>query len=369
MDFSPSVLSAGRAWLAATMRGGGVPPLPFSALDMVDMANSEGVVAIVAHELTQHPTIDSGLVEAFRTGARREVAVAMLRDTQCRRVLALLSDAGIVVLLLKGSSVAWWLYPEEYLRDRADVDLLFESAAEAQRAAELLREHGFRGGLYFGPLAHEVTSRTTVAGSLEIEFDLHWNLFNAPVFAGVFPFEELRSEAIALPKLTPVARGLSPPHAFVHACIHRAKNLHFGSGDRLKWLYDLHLMIQCLSTQQWGRVLDLCRRHGVAGICLDGMAQAADCFGTTVPANVIDALIAAQSGEVIDVRRLGSWRYMQWMNLRALPTTRSRLRWIWSQLFPPTDYLREIYGEEFAGRTALLLARAGRFRGRMEQRG
>lgn len=333
------------------------------------MARSEGVVAIVDNALARHPAVDRGLVDAFKAETRREVAIAMLRDAQCRRVLTLLSDAGFAALLLKGSSVAWWLYPEEYLRDRADVDLLFESAAETQRAVELLREHGFRGGLYFGHAAHEVTCRTTVAGAVELEYDLHWNLFNAPVFAGVFPFEELRSEAIALPRLAPTARGLSPPHAFVHACIHRAKNLHFGPGDRLKWLYDLHLMILCLSAQQWAKVLELCRRHGVAGICRDGIAHATDCFGATAPAEVIDALAAAQSGEAIDVRRLGSWSYMQWMNLRALPSTTSRLRWVWSQLFPPTDYLREIYGEEFAGRAALLLTRAGRFRGRMEQRG
>jgi len=366
MDLRSHVMTP-RQWLADALRDDAAASSPWDGDigPLLDAAQLEGVVALVADRLRRMPAGDP-VRDAFQQASRAAAIQGLLRDTECRRALALLEADGLPALLLKGTAVAWWLYAEPYLRTRADVDLLFASPAQTERAARVLRQHGFSGGFHFGEPAHEVTMRTRVAGSQPLEFDLHWSLFNAPLFAGVFPFEELLADSIPLPGLAPTARGLSPPHAFIHACIHRAKNLHFGPGDRLKWLYDLHLMARCMSGAEWERVLLLCRRHGVGGICLEGLQKAQDSFGDGAPAAVIAALAQAGTGERIDVRRLADWRYMQWMNFKALPTYAARLRWVWQRLFPPTGYLREIYGEADAGRGALLLERVRRLGQRLE---
>ena len=53
------------------------------------------------------------------------------------------------------------------------------------------------------------------------------------------------------------ARGLAPVHALLHACLHRANNLQFGDGNRLRWLYDLKLFVQRLDAEQWQQLVRL----------------------------------------------------------------------------------------------------------------
>ncbi len=331
-------------------------------MQLLQAATAEGVVTLVAERLQGLPERDPSRM-AFMQAARPVAALALLRQAQAQRVVDLLASAGIHALLLKGGALARWLYPAPHLRECADLDLLLPSAEETERATRWLGKHGFSGGYYFGEESHEVTCRSTQPGLPHVELDLHWRLFNAPLFAAVFPFRELEAAAIPIPGLGPNARGLSPVHAFIHAAVHRAKNLHYGPGDRLKWLYDLHLLIQHLSDDDWTLLLRLCRQHGVGGICLDSIEQASRVLHSEAPAWVLSDLAAMQAGEDLDVRRLGDWRYMQWMNFRALPTASARIRWLWRRAFPPMDYLREFYGDMGGG--ALMRERMRRLSGRL----
>ena len=69
---------------------------------------------------------------------------------------------------------------------------------------------------------------------------------------------------------THAAWGLGAAHALLHACVHRASNLSAGLGDRLKWLYDLHLprpaeMVTLKDPADFRRIL-ACRRAGVPAL-------------------------------------------------------------------------------------------------------
>lgn len=347
MDFSLSVAEASRAWLAGILCGGhSLPPLPPLGADaLLRLAREEGVVSLVAERLAVLD-VDPGLTAAFATASRRGVALSMLREAECRQLLRFLGERDVPVLLLKGSALAWWLYPSPHLRECSDIDLLLPSRKVADALAHELGALGYGQGYTQGAHAYERVCRKALSPTLQLDLDLHWALNNAPVFADALPSQALWQQAVSLPGLANNARGLSPHHALLHAAMHRAINLYTRIGDRLKWLYDVHLLALHLSPQGWDAVVATCREQQLAGVCLSALDAAERYFGPAAPRAVVNALRAMPVGDGVDGTRLGDWRYMHGMNLRALPSGWARMRWLGRKLFPELGHLREMYGAD-----------------------
>lgn len=352
-------ISIERHWLAATMAGITRPSIADGdgqADALLACAIEEGVVALVHRRLTDDPTIRPSLLSLFATGARGSAATSLLQEAECRRVLTVLQEAQIPVLLLKGSALAWWLYSDAYLRECADIDLLFSSRPQAEEAVRLLAAHGYTLNHKPGDLSYESMCRREV-GSTHVDLDIHWRLVNSPLFADLLGFEALLTASIPLPRLARDARGLGLVHALLHACIHRAVNLQLGIPDRLKWLYDLHLLVRLSKPPDWSTLQLQCRELGLSGICIAGIETAASLFGHAAPEDGLLPLRDAATHELLDASRLHDWKYMQRRNLAALPSLQLRLRWLWQRLFPPIGYLRELYGADL-GIISLWLQRA-----------
>lgn len=325
---------------------------------LLELARQEGVVALVSHALNERSAAPAWLQEAFATAMRGGAAGGMLLRAECARVLGELAAAGIPVLLLKGLALGAWLYPMTWLRESSDIDLLFSTRAEAERAAELLSRRGYQARFQPGGLAQEFLCRR-VQGSLAIDLDLHWRISDMPLFLDLFGFSELHEASIPLSTLGPGTRGLGPVHAYLHACIHRVANVCTGIGDRLKWLYDLHLLAARFDAADWAKLVQTCCARGLCGVVAEGISATAAMFGPVAPAPVLAALTTGRERESLDASRLGDWRYVQRQNFNALPTWPARARWLWERLFPSPGYLRELYGEE-AGGAGLWLERLRR---------
>jgi hypothetical protein len=348
MEMSPQRVAERRQWLADLLcgRSPNAATAPFiDDVDVVQSARAEGVLALLADRLQARPAADP-LRRAVVAAARGTTVIAMLREAECRRVLALLHAAGIPVLLLKGSALAWWLYPSPHLRECSDVDLLFASREAVAQAARLLAANGYDRGYVQGEQAYELVCRRVLSASFVLDVDLHWALNNAPVFAHAFDFDALSKASIALPALAPNARGLSPVHALAHACMHRAINLYTGVGDNLKWLYDLHLLAQRLTPSEWDELRACGEATGLGSVCAAGLQAAAEVFGDAAPADVLASLRASDGfdGGRVDGNRVHDWRYMHRMNLRALPSLRARMHWLWRKLVPTLPHLRAMHG-------------------------
>ena len=369
-----------RSWLAATV-GGGLSAWPLdtqkiSSADLVAAAQQEGVATLVGAHLRQaqkdaaNPSGESvpeGVCHAFASAAREEVFVSMVQEAESRRLLALMADAGISGLLLKGSALAYWAYAAPHLRACSDVDLLLPSR---QAAEELSRRLCAAGAGYersdtSGELvAYELMCRRQISDALKLEVDIHWRLANSPLFADAFNFDELMAESIALPRLGPGARGLGLVHACMHACVHRALNLSIGVQDKLKWLYDLEIFMALFTPADWQRMVDLSITKGLAGVVRNGLEAAGTAFGRQLTEDVSKALKQAEKAELLDARRLSDWNYMQRKTFQALPSLALRLRWLWQRVFPSRDYLAGLYEREHQG-YALLMAK--RFRRAMRR--
>ena len=365
-----------RAWLAAVICGGQpawssgeiLPPG-----EIVAAAEREGIVALVDWRLQKaareaavartkgSSAIPPEVINFFTTAARDETLVSMVIESESRRVLGLMAAARIPGLLLKGSALAYWAYSQPHLRACSDVDLLLPSREAAEQLSDRLTVSGFERSETSGELvAYELLCRRPVSDNWQIEIDIHWRLVNSPLFSNAFTFDELMADSVALPKLASNARGLGPVHALIHACVHRALNLSIGVGDKLKWQYDLELVRVNFTAADWGRLVDISIRKGLAGVVLNGLMNAAQTFESQLPHEWTTALASAESTETLDARRLSDWRYMQRMTLKSLPTVFLKMRWLWQRLFPSLDYLRYLYGTQHRSYSYLIFLRVRR---------
>ncbi|MBV8519960.1 MAG: nucleotidyltransferase family protein [Acidobacteria bacterium] len=320
----------------------GIEPLLYRALDVAAWP-----APVVAR--WRHAALRAAALEPFR-----------LRDLQ--ELLAAFDAAGIDALVLKGSALAYSLYPEPQLRPRGDTDLLIRRDDRA-RVDALLRERGFRARTTSGDeLAMRQCTYTHVDGAgAEHAYDVHWDIANTPVFADALRFEELRARAIPLPQIAPYARGLSTVDALLYACIHRVAHHH--DSDRIIWLVDIALLRERMSDDERTRFWQLAAERELVAVCRRSLAAAAEWLGDDPTSNDDGAAAVLTPAQLArdepsaryldrDVRR-GSLLAAE---LRALPDWRARATRLAHLAFPPRTFMRE----QFGARTPLPLLYAWR---------
>jgi len=296
---------------------------------------------------------------ALRDGARAAAMKSMFRENEQQRVAKVLLHEGLRGLLLKGNAIAFWLYPQPYLRVTGDIDLLLASREDAHLAAQALSGLGYELAFNPGSMNYEMTSRLTTNGMSRSEIDLHFRLINSVLYADIFSFEELWEASFALDGINESLRALAPVHALANACLNRALDIQNDEPDRLKLLYDIHLMLSRMDVSAWTGFIQVVREKGICGICLRSIEDAMAVLCTPVPDNVMQELSGYADAEALDRNRLQDWRYMQWQSLWALPTWRARARWVWERLLPTREQMRELHGRD-SGLPVLLWRRIKR---------
>jgi hypothetical protein len=341
---------ARRDWLAAALRGER-PVWPAASVasvgDLLDAAEAEGVTALI-DQIVRTPGANWELPQKFKDAlvatTRQHQVLEMLRHKELVRVLRVLTAANIPVLVLKGAALSYGVYQVPWLRPRGDTDLLLLDVEAVECCKPLL------AGLDY--VASKVPTNTAISYELVFRhdtesgvvhwIDAHWKASNCPMYADALDFEQMRTEAVALPALGPDARGLSDMHALVLACMHRVCNLPLGIGDRLIWFYDMHLLAKRCSPHDFDRLCDIAVEHRLAGACWDGLRGANASFGTPLPHGLLDALALAMKDERFKVRKARKRWYQEWHNYRALSKEKRRA-WLREKLFPDPAYMRELY--------------------------
>ena len=331
------------AWLGRTLASGRVGEVPAGGAAILSVAREHRVDVLFAHLILRvHPASElfsrESLDAIVRLAAARELAAA--RDVS--RVFESAGAAGLDLLLLKGTALAYTHYPEPHLRPRNDIDL-FVRQADIRRCEDVLSTLGFvRAPEADAELwtAQRHYSKTTPAGAVYV--DLHWRVVNPQVFAGVLAFDDVWSRSVSVPSLGPLARTLSPPDTLLLACVHRVA--HHQDRVNLLWLWDIHLVASALSAAGWSQFLATAASSRVRGICARGLSLAHECFGTAIPEDVRQTLGAAHAEpaasflgnglRTVDVARA---------DLAALTSWRSKLALIREHVCPPVAYMRTKY--------------------------
>ena len=127
--------------------------------------------------------------------------------------------------------------------------------------------------------------------------------------------------------------------------MHRAAHLGVDGpeGNRLIWLYDIHLLAAAMTAAQWRDFAQMCAEKNMRRVSLDAFTVTRQAFATPFPDEVIRSLAppAAEeiSGAYLDSDRLG----LLMTDMRALASWRSRATLMCELAFPPADYLLAKY--------------------------
>ena len=312
-----------------------------------DEADRHGVLPLLAHQLHRLGHSAPLLRATLVTEARRRAMTDLVRTHELRTCLDALGRANVPVLLMKGAELAFTHYERPDLRPRGDTDMLIP-AADRQRIGEVLGGCGYRlvGQLPGDLVMYQATYRRPSGLSAGHAIDVHWRTANPEVFGAVLSYERLVKSAVPVPGLGPHARGLSAPDALVLACVHRVAH-HFDT-EYLIWLHDIHLLAEGLSAAEWAYVGCLACEQGVAAVCAAGLRQTASYFHTRIPGDVLTQLENApkRANEAATAAYLGGHHRRiehALADLRALPTWTKRYRLIREHVFPPRQYMREVY--------------------------
>ncbi len=349
--------------LLAALLQGTAPPWTGMGCDagaFLQACEREEIAALVCHHLQGTPEFTrwpAAVRQALGEARRAAVARELLAQRELVRVLDALAAHRVRPLLLKGSALAYTLYPHPSLRPRCDTDLLIREAdADVVRAS--MSELGYAaavqcdGDLLFRQFELSREDRFGVTHA----YDVHWAISTQALFADLLPYEELAPRAVAVPALGANGRALGTVDALLLALIHPV--MHHRNEQRLLWVYDVHLLASALDGPGWEELTAHAVSKGIAAVCAQGLRVSQAWFCTEVPRHVLDTLAAVPVEQQPTAAYLApgrTWAHETASNLRALQRWRDRLRLLREIALPSPGYLLRAYGLGAAGVGKLVL--------------
>lgn len=346
--------------ICSLLRGESPPSRAYDTEETADaflrLARAHGVTPLLDERFSNRD-LDDAWPASIRVACHEDALGRAMQELALRaeltRVLAALGAAGVRPLILKGTALAYGVYPRPALRMRGDTDLLVPPAA-AGTVAVLLEELGYRRAPHSNGEAvscQATWSRTDAIGAGH-DLDVHWRPSNSQVLARELSYEDLATRAVEVPALGPDAWTLDSADTLMYACMHRAGHVNtiyysgddvMVGGDRLIWFYDMHLLVMSMPEADLVEFVERARKRRMRGICLDALQRTRECFGTAIPAFVLEALQVTDAAEP-STRYLAGRRLNQVLgDLVAAPDWRFRLKWLREFCFPAADYMHAKY--------------------------
>jgi hypothetical protein len=349
LDSSQPDVSA-ETWIAAALRG---KPLAGTLSDseckqIVAAALEHGVSALLHHVLSQSDSWDEypvALRESLSRPARQAAALDMLRKRDLGSLLEQFAEAGIPYLLIKGAGLAYTHYPRPFLRDRCDTDILFPDQAAFDQAWTLLESLGYqrRNTLSGEFVGYQHCCWRKIGPQFHQVLDCHIKINDYLFYADAFTFEELFEHSVSVPQLAQSARTLGPVHALLLACMHLVATIPLGNADRLIWLYDMQVLGQSFSEDEWREFLQLATQRILCGSCLYSLAAAGEYFPHGAPDHILEGLARGASNETFKPgAEMKRWQYYYHV-FRSVPGLRKKAGLLKEHFIPSADYLMEKY--------------------------
>ena len=336
--------------LAALLRGtcAAWRALGVTPAELFATCADHGLVGLVDHQLRRgFEACDwpAQARDALTEYARAEAAKELLRQREIVSVLDALANNSIHPILLKGTPLAYSIYPAPQLRPRSDTDLLVpRSAVEAVR--RILAAGGYSAPVYCdGELVFcQFELGKTDEYGIRHAFDFHWKVSMQSVFADLLTYDELAAGAAPVAALGPHARAAGPLHALLLACVHPA--MHHQNVERLLWTYDTHLLASRLSAAEWERFVALALSKQVGAIAAYELDLARSRFGTDISARMIERLGSARATEPSSayLRPGRRWHHELWSRLQGISRWNDRARLLREVVFPGPAYMLRAYG-------------------------
>jgi len=258
------------------------------------------------------------------------IARALLADATTQELTAALGDAGIRCILLKGASLAHWLYDHVSMRPYVDSDLLV-APGNIAAAEAVLAGLGFEHAP-LDDIPHDLPwhAHAWLRARDGANVDLHRTLIGA----GVEPeevWQVLSAETERLRVGTLEVEVLTKPARALHVALHAAQD-----GGLEKPLQDLRQAVDRLPDAMWEDAARLAER-----------LRAGPALGAGLRLHPAGEALASRLGLPVEVplavelRASGAPRSalsLEW--LTRIPGAGAKTRYVARKLFPPKEFMR-----------------------------
>lgn len=280
----------------------------------------------------------------------RQALLEVVSQRQLVHFLDLMNLHKIPCLVLKGSALAYSLYPEPWLRPRLDNDIWI-SKESLESLVQVLTASGYKKiPSNHGTLVHtQMTYFSTDPQGRDHFFDIHWQILNPVRFRSVLNFSEAWSESLAVPALHPAARTLSHRHHLLLCCCHWVGH-HFLSPSPI-WESDIELLSKNQSTEWWASVTALFIERKVACIGAAALEFCKDSKGIEIPSFVFKKLqeISDEPANYFLRPDRNRWRDLL-HDISSFPDYRSKIKLLKEHLFPSAEYISTLTGSNSRSR-------------------
>ncbi len=261
------------------------------------------------------------------TPAMRAAALALRVDAVTAEIVSALRDAGVRPILLKGPSIAAWLYADGPARPYRDTDLLLAPEALG-RASRALRDAGFRE-------QPGVSSYTWFRRADRSVVDLHDTLFGVEADkAHAWALLSKETETMRIGTLE--VETLSHPARLLYVVLHAAQHASHRFEQPRK---DLERALRHAGDQPWQEAAGLARRLRAVPTFATGLRLLPD------GASLADSMgLGEERPLMLSLREEGGRSLAVTLErLASAPGTGARLRLLAGRLAPPPDYMRWRY--------------------------
>jgi hypothetical protein len=122
--------------------------------------------------------------------------------------------------------------------------------------------------------------------------------------------------------------------------------MHHRNQQRVLWIYDVHLLAESLSAEQFLEFASLARQTQMAALCAHQLGAAQRVFQTALPPSILDelSLPAEHEPSAAYLASDRSWRHELESSLRGSPRFVDRVKLLRKVLLPSPDYMLAKYG-------------------------
>jgi len=280
----------------------------------------------------------------FRTASRNTLLFNELES-----VLNSFKITNQPVIILKGAALAEALYENIALRPMTDLDLLVHPG-NAQDAMRALRSLGYASldsdGEIENRLGYQSEIMLVKPGTQATTIDLHWGLLDSPYYHDTLALEWFWETATPIQIGKAAALTLGREAQVLHLCAH----IFLEQAEQALWMHDVaELIARGSHDLNWDEILDRAQQHDLILPLQSVLRRVIAQWHVAVPDAALSRLngLRASAAEIRFERWLGSnGRPMAGLfiaAMTALPDWQSRLRHLWSNLFPSSAYMLQRY--------------------------
>jgi len=339
-------------WLANVLKGKNIPcpqTLDCPDTEILRAGYAHGVLPLLHGLATNAPNpIDcpDEFLQQIKQKNRKSAATELRRHLELEHIFGLLHAENLRFLVMKGSVLAHTLYAQPHFRERSDTDLLFPDKRSSDKAWEILQNEGYerRNTLDGEFVGYQFSCGRELSKGFYSALDIHRKLNDIGYFANMFEFDELFDQSILIPELGSDTRGFNPVYSLLLACIHRIINIPLGvDANRLIWIYDMHLLCNSFSEQQWQTFCALAIDKQLAGVCLDGLYLSEQFFDTRIPHEHREKLVENAKKERFSPHKIKTRRDLYQLDFISNKGLINKARQLKEHLFPSIKFMMNKY--------------------------